>query len=68
MRLDAGPVVIAHLHSAIGDGDRVALAARTDVGGRGVLIARAASGGEIDSDPNLKDLITIKSGGINEHS
>ena len=37
--LDAGPTVLAHLHSDIGEKERVRMIARTDKSGQGVLFA-----------------------------
>jgi len=39
VRLDAGPVVLAHIHGAVPDRGRVRMIARTDNSGQGVLMA-----------------------------
>jgi NAD(P)-dependent dehydrogenase (short-subunit alcohol dehydrogenase family)/uncharacterized OB-fold protein len=39
VRLDAGPVVLAHIHGDVGEYERVKMIARTDKSGQGVLLA-----------------------------
>ena len=39
LRLDAGPVVLAHIHGDVGEYERVKMIARTDKSGQGVLLA-----------------------------
>ncbi len=39
VRLDAGPMVLAHIHSDVGEYERVRMIARTDKSGQGVLMA-----------------------------
>ena len=39
VRLDAGPMVIAHIHGDVGEYERVKMIARTDKSGQGVLLA-----------------------------
>lgn len=56
IRLDAGPVVYAHLHRALNEGDAARVEAHVDYKGRGVLVAAPLIGGELDS--NLVDLIS----------
>lgn len=57
IRLDAGPVVYAHLHHAIKDGDAAKIEAHRDFKGRGVLIALPPQGAV---DPKLADLISTR--------
>lgn len=59
--MDAGPVVVAHLHGAVTDQSRVELLARTDASGQGVLIAVDESGSDgrantLMNDPQLNSL------------
>lgn len=58
VRLEAGPVVYAHLGGAAAPGDAVRLEARRDFKGRGVLIARSLSGNE--EDPKLAKFVSEK--------
>lgn len=39
VRLDAGPLVLAHVHGDVGEYERVKMIARTDKSGQGVLLA-----------------------------
>ncbi len=39
IRLDAGPMVLAHIHGDVGEFERVRMIARTDKSGQGVLMA-----------------------------
>jgi NAD(P)-dependent dehydrogenase (short-subunit alcohol dehydrogenase family)/uncharacterized OB-fold protein len=39
IKLDAGPLVLAHLHGDVGENERVKMIARTDKSGQGVLMA-----------------------------
>ena len=39
VRLDAGPMVLAHIHGDVGEYERVTMIARTDKSGQGVLMA-----------------------------
>lgn len=39
VRLDAGPVVLAHIHGDVGEFQRVRMIARTDKSGQGVMLA-----------------------------
>jgi len=56
VRLDAGPVVYAHLHHAVAEGDAVRIKAHRDFEGRGVLVAFPPSGGA--NDLKISDLIS----------
>ena len=58
VRLDGGPVVYAHLHRALGEGDAAHIEAQVDYKGRGVLVAAPPRGGEVD--PNISDLVSKK--------
>lgn len=57
VQLDAGPVVLAHLHQGVRDRGRVRMIARTDASGQGVLMAlpQEESPNMMD-DPQLKTL------------
>ncbi len=48
--LEAGPVVQAHLHSAVARGDRVRIQARLDRAGQGVLVALP-----LEDTPHMED-------------
>ena len=39
VKLDAGPIVLAHIHGDVGEYERVEMIARTDKSGQGVLLA-----------------------------
>ncbi|HNR76461.1 MAG TPA: zinc ribbon domain-containing protein [Parvularculaceae bacterium] len=56
IRLDAGPIVYAHLGGAVAEGDAVRLEARLDFRGRGVFIAQPLGGDARDS--KLTELIS----------
>jgi short-subunit dehydrogenase/uncharacterized OB-fold protein len=57
IRLDAGPVAIAHLHRDVARGDRVRLALKLDKAGQGVLIALPETRTEaMEDDPALRAL------------
>lgn len=57
VKLDAGPVVTAHLASGLADGDRVRLIARRDRLGRGVLIALGSGANDLEGEPKLRALV-----------
>ncbi len=57
VKLDAGPVVIAHIHSDAREGARVKMIARTDKSGQGVLMALPEVETEnMADDPSLREL------------
>lgn len=57
VRLDCGPVVIAHLHRDVAVGGRVRLGLHLDRAGQGVMVAMPAEGGaEMADDPQLREL------------
>ena len=60
VRLDDGPVAYAHLHRLVAEGDTVRIEAHADYRGRGVLIALPLSGGGVDEDPRLFDLVSTR--------
>lgn len=55
VKLDAGPVVYAHLHGEVARGDRVRMDLRLDRAGQGVFIALPENGSEfMEDDPTLR--------------
>lgn len=61
VRLDAGPVVTAHLASGLADGARVRLIARRDRFGYGVLIALRPEAADLEDEPKLRALVAVQS-------
>ncbi len=61
VKLDAGPVVTAHLASGLADGVRVRLIARRDRFGYGVLIALAPAASDLEDEPKLRALVAEQS-------
>ena len=57
VRLDAGPLVLAHIHGDVGEYERVKMIARTDKSGQGVLMA--LPGKEIANMADDKQLRTL---------
>lgn len=57
VRLDAGPIVLAHLHGQVARGDRVRMTLHLDRAGQGVLVALPERPGpNMEDDPLMRDL------------
>jgi NAD(P)-dependent dehydrogenase (short-subunit alcohol dehydrogenase family)/uncharacterized OB-fold protein len=56
VKLDAGPVILCHLHGEVRRGDRVRMALRLDRAGQGAMTALPENGSEhMQDDPTLRD-------------
>jgi len=59
VKLEAGPVALAHLHGEVGRGDAVRLELRLDRAGQGVLVALPLEGSDaMEDDPALRAMGT----------